>query len=121
MKPLLVTVNYKSMQSKIEQQVMASVGAIYATRVLASATALKIYVLAGSAWALGALVWVARVQENLSVAFHGGVGPTFGYLLSAVTSTELAVQTVLVVAVFALGSLAVDAARSLGTPRHTFA
>lgn len=99
------------MQSKIEQQVMASVATIYTARMFISATAFKIYALAASVWALGALVWVARVGENFNVAFHGGVNKLAAYLLVAVSHTSLAVQMVLLVATVALISLAVDLLR----------
>ncbi|MBX4192318.1 hypothetical protein KW798_02410, partial [Candidatus Parcubacteria bacterium] len=58
------------MTSKIEQQVMASVAAIYTVRQLFSRTALKLYVCAASLWGLGQLVWVSKVFENLS---HAGI------------------------------------------------
>ncbi len=51
-------------KSRIEQQVMASVGVVYATRQLVSATALKLYVCALSLVGLAKLVWVHRVFEN---------------------------------------------------------
>ena len=52
------------MTSKIEQQVMAGVGVVYAARQLTSATALKLYVCAASLYGLVQLVWVHRVFEN---------------------------------------------------------
>ena len=97
---------------------MASVGVIYAVRALMSATALKFYALAGSVWALGALVWVARVEENFLIALGGGLRQTLIYLLSAVTETTLAVQLVLVVVLFALGSLALDLVRSVSSQKQ---
>ncbi len=81
-----------NMQSKIEQQVMAGVGAIYTARQLVSATALKLYVCVLSLYGIGRLVWVSRVWENLS---HVGLQNAFNFALSAVTHTHLPVQIAL--------------------------
>ena len=99
---------------------MASVAVIHATRRLLSATALKVYALVASVYALGILVWVARVGENFSAALQGGAGKLVSYLAAAVFNTELAVQVVLLVALFALVSLVVDLARS-STPQKRLA
>ena len=98
---------------------MASVGAIYTARRLVSATALKVYTLVASVYALGILVWVARVEQNFNEAFHGGVNKVLAYLVSAVSHTTVVVQLVLVVAIVALVSLALDAVRSV-SPRRAF-
>jgi hypothetical protein len=103
------------MQSKIERQVMASVGVIHAARRLASATALKIYALAASVYALGALVWVSEIQANLLHAMNGGALAVGNFVLYAVTHTTFAVQAVLFVAAAALISLAADLARSVSS------
>lgn len=103
--------------TKIEQQVMASVAVIYATHALVSMTALKVYALAASAWAFGALVWVAHVEQNFLQVMNGGVFAVGNFILSAFTHTRTPVQLVILVAIFALGSLAVDLARRLSTPR----
>jgi hypothetical protein len=108
------------MSSKIEQQVMASVGIIHTARRAVSATALKVYALVASVYALGILVWVARVEQNFNEAFHGGVDKVFAYLLAAVSHTTLAVQLVLVIATLALISLAIDLARSLTSRQLSF-
>jgi hypothetical protein len=105
------------MISKIEQQVMAGVGVIYVARALLSATAFKLYILVSSIWMLGVLVWVARVQENFISALQGGLHQTAVYVLYALTDTTALVQLTLLVAVFALGSLAVDLIRSFS--RHS--
>ena len=105
------------MQSKIERQVMGSVATIYAARSLVSATAVKLYALVASVWVLGALVWVARIEDNFNVAFHGGVNKLMAYLLAAVSHTTLAVQITLLVALVALVSLAADAIRSAASHR----
>lgn len=77
------------MQSKIEQRVMASVGAIYTARQLVSATALKLYVCVGALWALGRLVFVEQVFSNWA---NVGVGGTLNFVASAVLNAEVAVQ-----------------------------
>lgn len=94
--------------TKIEQQVMASVGVIHTTRRIFSATAFKLYTLVASVYALGILVWVSRIQENLLEVMNGGVLAVGNYVLFAVTHTSIAVQAVLVVATVALFSLALD-------------
>jgi hypothetical protein len=105
------------MQTKIEQQVMASVGVIHTVRRATSATALKVYALVASVYALGALVWVSRIGENLAQVMQGGVLAVGNFVLYAALHTTIAVQLVLVVAIVALASLAVDAVRAL-TPRN---
>ncbi len=102
------------MQSKIEQQVMAGVGVIYAARQLVSATALKLYICVLSLYGIGRLVWVSHVFENwASVGLQG----TLQFATSAVLSTHLAVQLTLIVLVFAGVSLFLDFARSIGGSR----
>lgn len=107
------------MQSKIESQVMASVGAIYAARRLASATALKLYALAASVYALGVLVWVSKIEENLLSIANGGVLAVGNFVLYAAVHTSIAVQAVLLVAAIALVSLAADIVRSVSAGRAT--
>lgn len=99
--------------SKIEQQVLASVGVIHAARRAVSATALKLYALAASVYALGILVWVSKVEENLLNVMNGGILAVGNYALFAVTHTSVAVQAALVVAALALASLAADVSRSV--------
>ena len=103
------------MQSAIEKQVMASVGVVYATRQLISATALKLYVLGASLVALWQLTWVHKVFANWE---HVGLMHTGEYLSYAVMHTHLATQVALAGAVAAGLWLAADATRSLlATPR----
>ncbi|OGC87671.1 hypothetical protein A3D70_01175 [Candidatus Adlerbacteria bacterium RIFCSPHIGHO2_02_FULL_54_18] len=102
------------MQSKIEQQVMAGVGVIYATRQLVSATALKLYVCALSLYGLAQLVWVARVWENFSQV---GLQHSLQFVLSAVLNTHLPVQIALSVLIFVGFSLLLDFVRSTFSPR----
>lgn len=107
------------MQSKIESQVMASVGAIYAARRLVSATAFKLYALAASVYALGVLVWVSKIEENLLHIANGGVLAVGNFVLYAAVHTSIAVQLVLLVAMIALVSLAADIVRSVSSGQAT--
>lgn len=106
------------MQSKIEQQVMASVGVIHTARRAVSMTALKVYALVASVYALGILVWVSQVQANFLSAMNGGVLAVGNFVLTAVMHTTFVVQAVLLVAIVALVSLAIDLARTLSSQRQ---
>ncbi len=106
------------MTSKIEQQVMASVGVIYSARQLASVTALKLYICVLSLIGLAKLVWVARVWENFSSA---GWGNAFNFTSYAVLHTHLPVQIALAAFVVAGVWFAADILKSLTAPRYTFA
>lgn len=102
------------MQSKIERQVMAGVGTVYAARQLLSATALKLYVCALSLYGIGRLVWVSHVFENwASVGLQGSLQ----FVTSAVLNTHLPVQLTLMVLMVAAFSLFLDFTRSVGTSR----
>jgi hypothetical protein len=93
------------MQSKIEQQVMASVAVVSLTRRLLSATALKLYISVVALYGLGQLVWVQRVFENLE---RVGLSGALNFMVSAVLHTDFLVQAALVVFVAALASLMRD-------------
>lgn len=97
---------------------MASVGVIHGARRIVSATALKLYSLVASVYALGALVWVSRIGDNLAHVMNGGVLAVGNFVLYAVVHTTFAVQAVLLIAAVALISLAVDAVRAV-SPRST--
>lgn len=98
------------MQSKIEQQVMASVSVVYASRQLFSAMAFKCYALLASGFALWQFTWVHRVFENWA---HVGFAGTWQFVSYALIHTHLPVQLALVVALATGISLAIDATRSL--------
>ena len=100
------------MRSKIETQVMASVGVLYAARQVASVTALKLYVCAASLYGLVQLVWVHRVFENWA---NVGLEGTFTFLADALLTTSLPVQLTLLVLAVAGLSLARDMARMAAT------
>jgi hypothetical protein len=104
------------MSSKIEQQVMASVGVIYTARTLINTTALKLNALVLSVWMIGRLVWVSKVFDNFFTVEKSGIGSVSNYLLYAVEHTHVAVQLTLFVAAIAFIGLVVDAVRSLTTP-----
>src|SRR3989338_7098201 len=96
------------MTIKIEKQVMAGVGVIYAARQLVSATALKLYICAISLYGIGRLVWVSHVFENWA---NVGLQGSLQFAASAVLNTHLAVQMTLVVLMFAGVSLFLDFTR----------
>jgi len=110
------------MQSKIEQQVMASVAVVYAVRKLLSRRALEVYALATSAVVLWQLVWIHKVFENFVAIEKNGLDAIADYLLVAVTNTNLAVQLTLAVATVAFIFLIIDTVRSTSaSPSRAFA
>ena len=106
------------MQSDIERQVMASVGVIWGAKLLASATAVKLYVLAAAGWVLVQLTWVHMVFQNWAQV---GMGRSVQFITYAFLHTHLPVQVAIVVAAGAGLALTVDAVRSLMAPRAGFA
>lgn len=105
-------------KSRIEQQVMAGVGVIYAVRQLASMTALKLYICALSLYGIGRLVWVSHVFENWA---NVGLAGTAQFMASAVLNTHLPVQLTLAVLMFAGVSLFLDFARGVAASNRRFA
>lgn len=97
------------MQSKIEQQVMASVGVIYAGRTLLGATALKLYTFVAAAYALVQLTWVHKVFANWA---HVGLAGSWQFVTYAILHTHLAVQIALVILAVMGLSLLRDAIRA---------
>jgi len=91
--------------SKIEQRVMSQVAAIYAARIVFSATALKLYALVGSALGLITLVSISNVATNFVNVAEGGVGSIAVFVASAVLGTTLFVQLALLVGAAATISL----------------
>lgn len=101
------------MTSKIEQQVMASVGVIYTARQFVSAAAVKLYAFVVAGVAIWQLTWVHAVVANFyEAAVHGGA---VQFVLSALTHTHVATLAALLVLIFAGVSLA----RELMRPVHT--
>jgi len=107
------------MQSKIERQVMASVGVIYTARRLTGRVALDFYALVIAALALWKLVWVHKVLSNLAIEAHAGMPAVWNYMVVALEHAHTGVLLLLAVAICALVALCVDMARS--APTHTFA
>ena len=107
--------------SKIEHQVMASVGVVYTARKLFAPAMLKAYVLVLSALALWRLVWVTRIEQNFFSVMHGGAVAVGEYAIYAFLHTHLVVQITLAVAAVAFVMLVVDLARSVSTPRQNLA
>jgi hypothetical protein len=104
------------MNSRIEQQVMAGVGVVYALRQLTSRVALECYALAAAGIALWQLTWVHKVAANFLNVEHQGLGAMGTYLSYAVVHTHPATQISLVVAAAAGIALIVDATRTLVRP-----
>jgi hypothetical protein len=96
---------------------MASVAVIYAVRKLAGMTALKIYALVLSVFAIGKLVWVSKVLDNFFMVEKHGLGAMSNYLLAALEHTNVAVQLTLLVAALVFVSLLVDFVKSVSAPR----
>lgn len=105
----IISQNY--MKSTIEQQVMASVGVIYAGRQLLGMTALKLYALVVAVYALVQFTWVHKVLANWAGV---GLAGTWQFVTYAVMHTHLPVQITLVVLAVVGLSLLRDAVRSLG-------
>jgi len=99
--------------SKIESRVMANVGAIYTARSLTGTTALKVYALILSIWAIGRFAWVARVFDNLAAVEKSGIGSTLNFVVYALEHAHLGVQIALLVAAVAFIALVRDMLRSL--------
>lgn len=89
----------------IEERVMANVALVYATRLMLSRTALKLYALLGSAAGIVALVSISNVATNFVNVAQGGVGSVAVFTVSAVLGTTLIVQVALAVAAFSAVSL----------------
>ena len=101
----------------IEKNVRANVALIYTLRKLVSKTAVELYVCVASLWALGQLVWVSMVFENLA---RVGAAHAVQFIIAAVLNTTTLVQLVLVVGAFAALSLIVDLVRG-SSPSRTLA
>lgn len=109
------------MQSRIEQQVMASVAAVHTARRFTSRIALELYALTAAGIALWQLTWVHRVVGNFLNVERGGLGGIWQYVNYAFLHTHLATQLALIVALAAGIAFVVDAARTLMRPTHRFA
>src|SRR5438128_730337 len=101
--------------TNIEKRVMASVGSVYLARTLTNTTALKVYALILSVWAIGRLVWVSKVFENFFAIEKNGIGAIFNYAVSAITHTHVSVLLMLLIAAVAFTSLVTE---TLTNPRR---
>jgi hypothetical protein len=107
--------------SKIEQQVMASVGVIYIARKLTSRFALECYALALSFVGAAFFVSLPHVAVNLLHVTNGGLPSIGTFVVTAVLQTKLVVQIATLIGAVSLILLAVDIVRSLNTPSRRFA
>ena len=87
---------------------MANVALIYTLRKLVSKTALELYIFIACLWAVGQLVWVARVFENLA---NAGLAGSVQFIIAAALNTDVLVQLVLAVGIVAAYLLFVDIIR----------
>jgi hypothetical protein len=107
--------------SRIEQNVMGSVAAIYAFRLGTGFTALKLYALMGSLAGIVFFVSVGNVFQNLFHVASAGAGSVPGFILSAVFSTTAGVQVALLLGALAAVSLLVDFVRAFSVRGGLFA
>ncbi len=97
--------------TKLEQQIMAGVAAVYLGRLLTSARAIKVYTLFIAVVGIIFFASVPHVVENFAHVQRAGLPAIGGFFLSAVTKTKLVVQIALLVGVVALMSFAPEIAR----------
>ena len=100
------------MQSKIEQQVMASVAVIYTARRLTSRFAFECYALALSFAGAAYFASLPHVAANLLNVASGGVPSIGTFVVSAILGTKLVVQVAVAVGACALVALGIDMTRS---------
>jgi hypothetical protein len=105
--------------SNIERQVMASVGVMYAARTLTGSTALKLYVLILSIWAVGRLVWVSKVFTNFFGIENHGLGAIINFAVIALEHAHTGVLVALLVALAAFISLVIDTLRSFAARTYS--
>jgi hypothetical protein len=103
--------------SKIEQQVMASVGVVYTARMLTSRLALECYALVLSVAGAAYSVSLPNVLANFTHVANGGLLSIGTFLVSAVLGTKLVVQVAVAVGAVALVAMGVDIARSAPSSR----
>lgn len=105
-----------STQSKIEQQVMAGVGVIYAARKATSRFAFECYGLALSVAGAAYFVSLPNVFANFTHVMQGGLPSTATFIVAAIAGTKLVVQIAVAIGGVALLAMAVDLVRSATTP-----
>ncbi|HVU80337.1 MAG TPA: hypothetical protein VHD37_03175 [Candidatus Paceibacterota bacterium] len=98
--------------TKIETQVMASVGVIYAVRKLLGPTALKLYALTLSLAGVTTFASVPSVLHNFQSVAVAGPGSVALFVVYAVLGTTIIVQFALAVGATAAISLFVSGVRA---------
>lgn len=101
--------------SAISNTVMRRVRTIRLLQVVSPVIA-SLMLLAAALWSLGRAVWVAKVVEN--VLALANPSSMLGYLASAFLHTDLLVQVLSVIVVFATFWLARELARAIGPTAH---
>src|SRR5579872_3369540 len=101
------------MKTKIEQQVMASVAAVYVGRRLLSRTALECYALFVCGFSVTLLVSLPHVVQNFFMIEKSGLPGVGAFFLSAMLNTSHMVQLIVVVGTGALLLMLADATRGL--------
>ncbi|HVY73168.1 MAG TPA: hypothetical protein VG984_03960 [Candidatus Paceibacterota bacterium] len=109
------------MTSKIEQQVMASVGVIYIARKLTSRIALECYALLLSFAGAAYFVSLPNVIANFAHVAQGGLVSIGAFLVAAVLGTKLVVQIAVIVGAGALLAMVADIVRSTPASRSLIA
>jgi hypothetical protein len=109
------------MRSKIEQQVMASVGVVYAVRKATSRLALECYALVLSLAGTAYFVSLPHVWANFMHVANGGVLSVGTFVITAVLSTKLVVQIAVSVGAIAFILMAVDVVRGTSQQETIFA
>lgn len=99
-------------QSKIEQQVMASVAVVYTARTLTSRFAFECYAFVLSFAGAAYFVSLPNVAANLLQVAQGGLPSIGTFFVGAVLGTKLVVQVALAIGIFSLGLIALDLIRS---------
>lgn len=106
------------MRSKIEQQVMAGVGVVYAARKLTSRFALECYALALSFAGAAYFVSLPHVAQNLFNVTSGGFPSVETFVLAAVLHTKLVVQIAMAVGLASVLLIGADMVRSSSAERR---
>ena len=109
------------MTSKIEQQVMASVGVIYVARMLTSRLAVECYALVLSFVGAAYFVSLPNVLANFSHVAQGGLANVGTFLIAAVLGTKLVVQVAVLIGAVAFVGMVADILRSPSSPVRHFA
>lgn len=102
--------------SRIEQQVMASVGVIYAIRRATSRTALEVYALVLAVLGIVLFSSVPHVIANFNTVAAYGAGSVLVFLAAALEKTNLVVQLAVLLGGVSFVALTVDIVRNIKAP-----